>query len=137
MAASGLATIMNISVNIAGGLNLSGAELTFQFDPAAFTIEDARDGGFLSTNNTGVVSVIQAIDTKNGIAKITMERATGTVPAPGSGVLLTLALKRGPKKGTAALRLTEARLREGVPAAGAAQRYQTYSKTTEAQVTVQ
>jgi general secretion pathway protein D len=125
----------NVNINIAGAQNLSGAELTFQFDPAAFSIEDAREGGFLSVNNTAV-SVIQAIDTKNGVAKITLERATGTAPAPGNGAILTLALKRGTKKGTSALRLTEARLREGAAPAGAAQTFQLYKKAAEAQVTV-
>jgi general secretion pathway protein D len=126
---------VNVNVNVNGGQNLSGAELTFQFDPAAFSIEDARDGGFFSVNNVAV-SVIQAIDTKTGIAIIKLERATGTAPSPGNGNILTLALKRGSKKGTSALRLTEARLREGVAPTGGAQTFQLYGKPAEAQVTV-
>ncbi|HEX4996761.1 MAG TPA: cohesin domain-containing protein, partial [Terriglobia bacterium] len=125
-----------VSLNINGGVNVSGAELTFQYDPEAFSIADAAEGGFLSANNTGV-ALIQSIDTQKGIARITLERASGIVPAPGNGTLLTLALKSGSKKGTSSLRLTEARLRQGTSAAGAAQTYQLFGKTTEAQVTVQ
>jgi general secretion pathway protein D len=130
----------NLNLNINGGPNLSGAELTFEYDPAAFSIVDAHEGGFLSVNtstNVAVsVSVVQAIDTQKGIAKIRLERATGTASSP-QGVLLTLAVKRGSKKGNSTIRLTEARLREGAAAAaGTAQTYQIFNKPTEAQVTV-
>jgi hypothetical protein len=125
----------NVNININGGADLSGAELTFQFDPEAFSIVDAHAGAFLGDGNVAV-SVVQAIDTQKGTARITLDRPTGTAPAP-NGVVLTLALKRGAKKGNTTLRLTEARLRQGPAVTTGNQTVLTYNRPTEAQITVQ
>jgi hypothetical protein len=126
----------NVNININGGPDLSGAELIFEFDPEAYSIADAHEGGFFGVGNPAVaVSVVQSIDTQKGIARITLDRATGTVSTP-NGVMLTLALKRGAKKGMSTLRLTEARLRQGAAVTGAAQTFLQYSRPTEAQITV-
>jgi general secretion pathway protein D len=101
-------TPVNLAIN---GPNILGTELKLSFDPAAFTIKDVRDGGFLSQGNQ-VIALVHNIDNQRGVATVTLERAPNAPLVSGNGNLVTLMLQPGSRKGAAALKVTEFGVRD-------------------------
>ena len=101
-------TAVSLAIN---GPDINGTELTFQFDPAAFSIREIREGGFLAESGQAV-AVVRNIDNQKGTARITLERSPGAPAASGNGTLLTLMLEPGSKKGASTLRVTEFGVRD-------------------------
>ena len=95
-------TPVNVSIN---GPNILGTDLTLTFDPAAFTIKDVHDGGFLSRDGQAI-ALIHNIDNKRGTATISLERSSSAPVISGAGNLLMLSLEPGSKKGPSPLKVT-------------------------------
>jgi general secretion pathway protein D len=95
-------TAISMSIN---GPNILGTDLTLSFDPAAFSIKDVHDGGFLSKDGQ-VVALVHNIDNQKGTATVSLERSPNSAVVSGNGTLLTLMLEPGAKKGPSALRVT-------------------------------
>jgi general secretion pathway protein D len=95
-------TAISMSIN---GPNILGTDLTLSFDPAAFSIKDVHDGGFLSKDGQ-VVALVHNIDNQKGTATVTLERSPSAPVVSGNGTLLTLMLEPGEKKGPSSLRVT-------------------------------
>jgi general secretion pathway protein D len=96
-------TPINLAIN---GPDIAGTEITVSFDPAAFSIREIREAGFLSRDGQ-MVALVQNIDNQRGVARITLERSPGAQPVSGSGNLLALVLQPGAQKGPSTLRITE------------------------------
>ena len=96
------ATPVNVSIN---GPNILGTDIELAFDPAAFSVRDVHDGGFLSKDGQ-VVAMVHNIDNKKGTVTVSLERAPNAPVVSGNGTLLTLSLEPGTKKGPSPLRVT-------------------------------
>jgi general secretion pathway protein D len=101
-------TAVNVSIN---GPNILGTDLTLSYDPAAFSIKDVHDGGFLSKDGQ-VVAMVHNIDNKKGTATVSLERAPNAPVMSGSGTLLIVTLEPGTKKGPSPLRVTSFGVRD-------------------------
>ena len=100
------------TVNIVGnGTDFYAVDLTFAFDPGAFTIREVREGGFLSRDGQ-IVAFVQRMETDSGMLRISLERPPGSMPVSGTGNLVTLTLERGARPGDSMLRITEFRIRD-------------------------
>ena len=95
-------TPISVSIN---GPNILGTDLTLSFDPAAFSIKDVHDGGFLSRDGQ-VIALVHNIDNQKGTATVSLERSPNASVITGNGTLLTLMLEPGAKKGPSALKVT-------------------------------
>jgi general secretion pathway protein D len=101
-------TPITLSIN---GPDIAGTEITVAFDPAAFSIREIREGGFLSRDGQ-MVALVQNVDNQRGIARVTLERSPGAQAVSGSGTLLALVLQPGSQKGPSTLRITEFGVRD-------------------------
>jgi general secretion pathway protein D len=101
-------TAVNLSID---GPNILGTDLTLTYDPAAFSIRDIREGGFLSRDGQ-VIAQVQNIDNQKGVAKVVLERSPTAPLVSGSGTLVTLMLEPGTKKGSSSLRVSEFGVRD-------------------------
>ena len=102
-------TTVSVTVN---GNDLSGADLTFAFDPAMFRIREIRDGGFLGRDGQAV-AIVQRVDTAGGTATVSLDRPAGTPSLSGTGNLVTIVLEPNGQRGEGALRVTDFRVRNG------------------------
>jgi len=100
-------TTVSVTVN---GNDLSGADLTFAFDPALFRIREMRDGGFLGRDGQPV-AIVQRVDTASGTATLSLDRPAGAPSVSGAGNLVTIVLERGMQGGEGVLRVTDFRIR--------------------------
>ena len=99
------------TVNIVGnGNDFYAVDLTLAFEPGAFIIREAREGGFLSRDGQ-IVAFVQRMETDNGMLRISLERPPSATPLAGTGNLVTLVLERA-KPGTSTLRITEFQIRD-------------------------
>ena len=102
-------TTVSVTVN---GNDLSGADLTFAFDPAMFRIREIRDGGFLGRDGQAV-AIVQRVDTASGTATVSLDRPAGAPSVSGTGNLVTIVLEPNAQRGEGALRITDFRVRNG------------------------
>jgi general secretion pathway protein D len=102
-------TTVSVTVN---GNDLSGADLTFAFDPAMFRIREMRDGGFLGRDGQAV-AIVQRVDTASGTATVSLDRPAGAPSVSGTGNLVTIVLEPNAQRGEGALRVTDFRVRNG------------------------
>ena len=86
--------------------DLFSASLLFRYDPKLLEVEDVQHGDFLS-GGTQEVAIVQRIDKDKGQAGIFTTRQPNTAGINGTGVLLTLMVKRL-AAGSASLQVTEA-----------------------------
>jgi general secretion pathway protein D len=86
--------------------DLFSASLLFHYDPKLLSVEDVQHGDFLS-GGTQEVAIVQRIDKDKGQAGIFTTRQPNTAGINGTGVLLTLMVKRL-AEGPASLQVTEA-----------------------------
>ena len=100
-------TTVSVTVN---GNDLSGADLTFAFDPAMFRIREMRDGGFLGRDGQAV-AIVQRVDTAAGTATVSLDRPAGAPSVSGTGNIVTLVLEPGMQRGEGVLRVTDFRVR--------------------------
>jgi general secretion pathway protein D len=95
-------TSVNVSIN---SPNILGTDLTLSFDPAAFSVKDVHDGGFLSKDGQ-VIAIIHNIDNKKGTVTVSLERSPNAPLVSGIGNLVKLSLEPGSKKGPSPLKVT-------------------------------
>jgi general secretion pathway protein D len=82
-----------------------------QYNPAVITIEEVRDGGFLSGGTDTApgsqgVAIVQRIDQEHGEAIISATRQPNTPGVNGNGTLLGLVVK-GVGAGTSPLQIVQ------------------------------
>jgi general secretion pathway protein D len=107
LAAQG-ATSVNLAIN---GSDIAGADILLTYDPAAFTIREVKDGGFLSRDGQ-TVAVVRNVDNQKGTARIALERSAGAAPLSGTGNIVTIELEPTSRKGSSTLRVTEFGVRD-------------------------
>ena len=105
---AGVPTDVELRIDAA---SMIGADLVLEFDPSLVALANIMDGGFLSSDGTGV-AVIQNVDTERGIAIVSLERQERAGPISGGGSILTLTLK-GLGSGESTLRVTKFEVRAG------------------------
>ena len=118
-------TTVSVTVN---GNDLSGADITFAFDPAMFRIREMRDGGFLGRDGQAV-AIVERVDTASGTATVSLDRPAGAPSVSGTGNLVTIVLEPNAQRGEGALRVTDFRVRN-------AQQVVQVGRTTEVRVIV-
>jgi general secretion pathway protein D len=98
-------------VSIVANGSVFGADLVLSFDPAAFSISQIREGGFLSRDGQ-LIALTQNIDSAAGTVRISLERPPGSAPVSGTGNLVTLVLEPGARKGSSTLKVTDFQVRD-------------------------
>jgi len=81
-----------IGVVVQNVQDLYSIPLLVQFNPAVLSIEDVRQGGFLS-GGTQEVAIVERVDKERGQAIISATRMPNTPGVSGSGVLLGIVVK--------------------------------------------
>jgi len=100
-----------VGLSISGSQDLFSIPLMIQYNPAVITIEEVRDGGFLSggtatTPGAQGVAIVQRIDQEHGQAIISATRQPNTPGVNGNGTLLGLLVK-GIGPGTSPLQIVQ------------------------------
>jgi general secretion pathway protein D len=85
--------------------DLYSIPLLVQFNPAVVSIEDVRQGGFLS-GGTQEVAIVERVDKERGQAIISATRMPNTPGVSGSGTLLGIVV-RGVAPGTSPLSIVQ------------------------------
>jgi general secretion pathway protein D len=98
-----------VSVTVDGS-DISGADLTFAFDPTMFRIREMRDGGFLGRDGQ-TVAIVSRVDTASGTATVSLDRPAGAPAISGNGNLVTLVLDASVQTGEGVLRVTDFKVR--------------------------
>jgi general secretion pathway protein D len=105
-----LAAPTTVNLNLTG-TNIYGTDITLEFDPAALSITDIKEGGFLSRDGQ-IVAFVERADAGGGTLHISVERPPGAPPLSGAGNILTMTLAPTPRKGQSTLRVTEFHVRD-------------------------
>ena len=95
---------------IEGARDLFSVPMLVQYDPAVISVEEARDGGFLS-GGIEEVAVVQQLDNQRGQAIISATRQPKTTGVEGRGTLIELSIK-GVGKGTSNLTILRVNARD-------------------------
>ena len=66
--------------------------LLVQYDPAVLSVEEVRNGGFLS-GGTQEIAIVEHLDNQRGQAIISATRQPNTPGVDGTGTLLELSIK--------------------------------------------
>jgi general secretion pathway protein D len=99
-----------IAVVVDGARDLFSVPMLIQYDPAVLSVEEARNGGFLS-GGTQEVAVVERLDNQRGEAIISATRQPNTPGVDGTGTLLELSIKAvGP--GTSKLSIVQVNARD-------------------------
>jgi general secretion pathway protein D len=94
-----------VGLTISGSQDLFSIPLMVQYNPAVVTIEEVRDGGFLSGGTQGV-AIVQRVDQERGQAIVSATRQPNTPGVNGNGTLLGFVVKAvGP--GTSSLQIVQ------------------------------
>lgn len=94
-----------IGVVVQNVQDLYSIPLLVQFNPAVVSIEDVRQGGFLS-GGTQEVAIVERVDKERGQAIISATRMPNTPGVSGSGILLGIVVK-GVAAGTSQLSIVQ------------------------------
>ena len=76
--------------------------LLFQYDPKVISVEDVRQGGFLS-GGTQPIAIVQRVDKERGQAIVSATRMPNTPGVSGSGTVFGVVM-RGVAPGIASFR---------------------------------
>jgi general secretion pathway protein D len=99
-----------IAVVVDGAHDLFSVPMLIQYDPSVLSVEEARNGGFLS-GGTQEVAVVERLDNQRGEAIISATRQPNTPGVEGTGALLELSIKAvGP--GTSKLAIVQVNARD-------------------------
>jgi general secretion pathway protein D len=99
-----------IAIAVEGARDLFSVPMLIQYDPAVLSVEEARNGGFLS-GGTQEVAVVERLDNQRGEAIISATRQPNTPGVDGTGTLLELSIKAvGP--GTSKLAIVQVNARD-------------------------
>jgi general secretion pathway protein D len=81
-----------IAVVVDGARDLFSVPMLVQYDPAVLSVEEVRNGGFLS-GGTQEVAVVERLDNQRGEAIISATRQPNTPGVDGTGTLIELSIK--------------------------------------------
>ncbi len=81
-----------IAVVVDGARDLFSVPMLIQYDPAVLSVEDVRNGGFLSSG-TQEIAVVERLDNQRGEAIISATRQPNTTGVDGTGTLIELSIK--------------------------------------------
>ena len=84
--------------------------MLIQYDPAVLSVEEARNGGFLS-GGTQEVAIVERVDNQRGEAIISATRQPNTPGVDGTGTLVELLIK-GIGPGTSKLAIVQVNARD-------------------------
>jgi adhesin HecA-like repeat protein len=84
--------------------------MLIQYDPAVLSVEEVRNGGFLS-GGTQEIAVVERLDNQRGEAIISATRQPNTPGVDGTGTLIELLIK-GVGPGTSKLAVVQVNARD-------------------------
>ena len=93
-----------------GARDLFSVPMLMQYDPAVLSVEEVRNGGFLSAG-TQEIAVVERLDNQRGEAIISATRQPNTQGVGGMGTLLELSIK-GVGPGTSKLAILQVNARD-------------------------
>jgi general secretion pathway protein D len=99
-----------IAIVIDGARDLFSLPMLVQYDPAVVSVEDVRNGGFLS-GGTQEIAIVERLDNQRGQAIISATRQPNTPGVDGSGTLVELSI-RGVAPGTSKLAIVQVNARD-------------------------
>ncbi len=99
-----------IAVIVDGVSDLSSVPMLMQYDPAVLSVEEVRNGGFLS-GGTQEIAVVERLDNQRGEAIISATRKPNTQGVDGTGTLIELSIK-GVGPGTSKLAILQVNARD-------------------------
>ena len=117
-----------IGVVVQNVQDLYSIPLLVQFSPAVISVEDVRQGGFLS-GGTQEIAIVERVDKERGQAIISATRMPNTPGVSGSGTLLGIVV-RGVAPGTSRLSIVQVNAKDS-------QQRQIQMLTGEASIRVQ
>jgi len=81
-----------VGIVVQNAQDLYSIPLLLQFNPAVVSIEDVRQGGFLS-GGTQDIAIVERVDKERGQAIVSATRMPNTPGVSGSGTLVGIVLK--------------------------------------------
>jgi adhesin HecA-like repeat protein len=84
--------------------------MLIQFDPAVLSVEEVRNGGFLS-GGTQEIAIVERLDNQRGQAIISATRQPNTPGVDGTGTVVELSIK-GVGPGTSKLTIVQVNARD-------------------------
>jgi general secretion pathway protein D len=99
-----------IALKVDGARDLFSLPMLIQFDPAVLSIEEVRNGGFLS-GGTQEIAIVERLDNQRGQAIISATRQPNTPGVDGTGTVVELSIK-GVGPGTSKLTIVQVNARD-------------------------
>lgn len=99
-----------VGVVVQGAQDLYSIPMLMQFDPKVISIEDVRQGGFLSGGQQPI-AVVQRVDKERGQAIVSATRMPNTPGVSGSGTIFGVVL-RGVAPGNTSLSILQVNARD-------------------------
>jgi general secretion pathway protein D len=99
-----------IAIVVDGARDLFSLPILVQYDPAVLSVEEVRNGGFLS-GGTQEIAIVERLDNQRGQAIISAARQPHTPGVDGTGTLLELSIK-GIGPGTSKLAIVQVNARD-------------------------
>jgi general secretion pathway protein D len=99
-----------IAVVVDGAHDLFSVPMLLQYDPATISVEEVRNGGFLS-GGTQEIAVVERVDNQRGEAIISATRQPNTQGVDGTGTLIELSVK-GVGPGSSKLSIVQVNARD-------------------------
>jgi general secretion pathway protein D len=81
-----------VALTVYGAQDLFSIPLMIQYNPSVISIEEVRDGGFLSGGTQGI-AIVQRVDQEHGQATVSATRQPNTPGVNGNGTLLGIVIK--------------------------------------------
>jgi general secretion pathway protein D len=99
-----------IAVVVEGAADLFSVPMLLKYDPAVLSVEEVRNGGFLS-GGTQEIAVVERVDNQRGEAVISATRQPNTQGVGGTGTLIELSIK-GVGPGSSKLAIVQVNARD-------------------------
>jgi general secretion pathway protein D len=99
-----------IAIVVDGARDLFSLPMLVQYDPAVLSVEEVRNGGFLS-GGTQEIAIVERLDNQRGQAIISATRQPNTPGVDGTGNLVELSIK-GIGPGTSKLAIVQVNARD-------------------------
>jgi adhesin HecA-like repeat protein len=99
-----------IALVVAGARDLFSVPMLMQYDSAVLSVEEVRNGGFLS-GGTQEIAIVERLDNQRGEAIISATRQPNTPGVDGTGTLAEISIK-GVGPGTSKLAIVQVNARD-------------------------
>jgi len=100
-----------IGVAVKNAQDLYSVPMLIQYDPKVVSIEDVRQGGFLSGGGQQPIAVVQRVDKERGQAIVSATRMPNTPGVSGNGTIVGL-IVRGVAAGNSAISILQVNARD-------------------------